>query len=351
MSKPFYLLTPRPTPESLSIVIPVYNEQEVLPLLLERLRSLLELLPCAAEIIFVNDGSSDRTLVGLYEASKRESRFKVLGLARNFGHQLAATAGLDAARGEVVVLMDADLQDPPELVLKMMDEYQLGYDVVYARRIGREGESRFKRFSAWLFYRMMKVLVYKDLPADVGDYRLISRRCLAALTEMRETHRFLRGMVSWVGFPQIAVEFVRCNRAAGETKYPFSKMLKFAWTAAVSFSPLPLRLSLFIGASLFIVGFLFSLFALVELVMGIYLVPGWTSLIILNCLCSGAILLGIGVLGEYVARIFEEMKGRPLYVVCDRLNLDEAPASPASAAQAGRPSGQPTGTVDRGPSR
>ena len=170
--------------------------------------------------------------------------------------------------------MDADLQDPPEIICEMISEYRKGYDVVYALRIKREGDTLFKRFSAWLFYRMMRTLVYKDLPSDVGDYRLISRRCLRALSSMRETHRFLRGMVSWVGFPQTAVPFVRANRAAGQTKYPLSKMLKFAWTAAVSFSPLPLRLSLIAGGCLFAIGFLYTLYAIARLALGLYLVPG-----------------------------------------------------------------------------
>jgi dolichol-phosphate mannosyltransferase len=330
MKRTFHILTPRDLPRTLSIVIPLYNEEDVLPLLIERLRSLMADLPCPVEIILVNDGSSDRTIAILHEVSREDTRFKVLGLARNFGHQLAATAGLDAARGDAVVLMDADLQDPPKLVGEMIVEYRKGYDVVYALRVKREGDTVFKRFSAWLFYRMMRALVYKDLPADVGDYRLISRRCLDALSSMRETHRFLRGMVSWVGFPQTAVPFVRAHRAAGQTKYPLSKMLRFAWTAAVSFSPLPLRLSLIVGGSLFVIGFLYTLYAIGRLLLGYYLVPGWTSVIILNCLTGGTILLGIGVLGEYVARIFEEIKARPLYIVSDTLNMGDTLASQES---------------------
>jgi polyisoprenyl-phosphate glycosyltransferase len=323
MSKTFYVFTPREIPGLLSIVIPLYNEEEVLPMLAERLRTLMSDLPCPVEIILVNDGSADRTIAMAYDLAREDTRFKVVGLARNFGHQLAATAGLDAASGDAVVLMDADLQDPPELVKDMIVEYCKGYDVVYARRIKREGETLFKKLSAWLFYRMMRTLVYKDLPTDVGDYRLVSRRCLNALNSMREVHRFLRGMVSWVGFPQTAVEFKRANRAAGQTKYPLSKMLKFAWTAAVSFSPLPLRLSLVVGGFLFVVGGLYTLFSIVRLVLGMPLVRGWTSLIVLNSLSSGAILLGIGVLSEYVARIFEEIKGRPIYIVSDTVNLEK----------------------------
>jgi len=335
MSETYHVLTPRERPELLSLVIPIYNEEEVLPLLIERLRQLLETLPCPAEVVFVNDGSSDRSIVGLHQASQDDSRFKTINLARNFGHQIASTAGLDAAQGDAVVLMDADLQDPPELILEMLAKYREGYDVVYAQRTGREGETLLKRFTAWLFYRLMRALVYKDLPPDVGDYRLVSRRCLDALNQMRETHRFLRGMVSWVGFSQTAVRFVRPKRVAGQTKYPMKKMLMFAWTAAVSFSPLPLRLSFVAGILIFSVGVLYAIYALAEMILGIPLVRGWTSVIILNCIGSGVILLGIGVIGEYIARIFEEIKGRPLYVVSDRFNCAAAKAEVAPGERKG----------------
>ncbi len=327
-----YILSPREPLKTLSIVIPIYNEEEVIPLLHRAMVSLLDRLPCATEVILVNDGSSDNSIFELRHIAERDTRFKVISLARNFGHQIAATAGLDGARGEAIVLMDADLQDPPELVLEMIAEYEKGYDIVYAKRSSREGESFFKRWSAWLFYRLMRGLIHKDLPTDVGDYRLTSRRCLDALQSMRETHRFLRGMVSWIGFPQTYVSFKRAPRAAGQTKYPLSRMLKFAWTAAVSFSPLPLRLSFFVGAVLFAVGLAYGAYALVRLALGLYLVPGWTSLIILNCLSSGAVMLGIGIVGEYVARIFEQMKARPLYVVSDRFNLEEDLELPARHA-------------------
>jgi polyisoprenyl-phosphate glycosyltransferase len=322
LGKTAYILTPREVPKLFSLVIPIYNEQEVLPILVARLEELMAKLPCPVEVILVNDGSRDNSVHQLYELSQRDKRFKVLCFARNFGHQIAATAGLDAASGDAVVLMDADLQDPPELIFDMLTRYREGYDVVYAQRVKRTGETLFKRWSAWLFYRMMATLVYKDLPTDTGDYRLVSRRCLNALLEMRETHRFLRGMVSWVGFPQIAQPFVRAPRAAGETKYPLSKMLTFAWTAAVSFSPTPLRASFLAGFLLIALGLGYGVFALVRVMLGLYIVRGWASLILLNCLTAGALMISIGVLGEYVARIFEEIKGRPLYIVSDRFNFD-----------------------------
>jgi glycosyltransferase involved in cell wall biosynthesis len=323
MSETFHVLMPRDPPRLLSIVIPIYNEQDAIPFLIEKLKELLDHTPAKAEVVLVNDGSSDSSISLLVEVAAHDRRFKVLSLARNFGHQAAATAGLDVATGEVVVLMDADLQDPPELVLSMIEEYQKGYDVVYAQRIGREGEGILKRMTAWLFYRLMKSVVYKELPPDVGDFRLVSRRCLNALNAMRETHRFLRGMVSWVGFPQTAVTFVRPARIAGQTKYPLRRMLLFAWTAALSFSPLPVRISFVLGAALFSLGGAYAAYALFRVVFGMYLVPGWASLIMMNCLTAGAIMMGLGVIGEYVARIFEEVKNRPLYIVSYRTNFED----------------------------
>jgi dolichol-phosphate mannosyltransferase len=322
MPQPYYVLKPRPAPGLLSVVVPIYNEEEVIPLLIERLEKVLAAIGLEWEAILVNDGSSDRGVELLLAAARRDARFKVISLARNFGHQIAATAGLDAARGDAVVLMDADLQDPPEAIGEMLVKYREGYDVVYAKRVARRGESWFKRLTAWAFYRIMRLLVYPDLPADVGDFRLMSRRCLNALNAMRETHRFLRGMVAWVGFPQTVVPVVRGERAAGRSKYPLRKMLRFAWTAAVSFSPVPLRVAFVLGALLFSVGLIYTAYAIVELMAGVKLVRGWTSLVLLNCLGSGAIMIGIGVLGEYIARIYEHVKARPLYLV-ERSSTDE----------------------------
>jgi dolichol-phosphate mannosyltransferase len=251
---------------------------------------------------------------------EEDARVTLLNLARNFGHQAAVTAGLDHATGDAIVVMDADLQDPPEVIHQMLAEYCRGYDVVYGKRIARNGETLFKRWSAWAFYRIMRTMIHRDLPKDVGDFRLISRRCLDAVASMRETHRFLRGMISWAGFPQTAVTYARDARAAGVTKYPMWKMLRFAWTAAVSFSPLPLRLSFGLGVLLALVGGAQAVNGLVQYALGLYIVPGWTSLMVVVCLIGSAILISIGVLGEYVGRIFEESKGRPLYIVADAVN-------------------------------
>jgi dolichol-phosphate mannosyltransferase len=325
MSQPTnFVLEARTYPSRISLVIPIYNEAEVLPLLRERVSRFAESVPTELEILLVNDGSSDRSLPLLLDWSKADARVKIVNFARNFGHQIAVTAGLDHATGEAVVVMDADLQDPPEVIHDMLFQYCRGFDVVYGRRKSRKGETPFKRLTAWAFYRLMKALIHPDLPADVGDFRLISRRCLSALSQMRETHRFLRGMISWVGFPQTAVEYERDARAAGVTKYPLRRMLRFAWTAAVSFSPLPLRISFAFAAILAVIAFTQAVNAIVRTLLGLYTVPGWTSLMVVLCLIGSAILVSIGVLGEYVARIFEENKHRPLYVVTEVISESSA---------------------------
>lgn len=322
MSQTFHHLEPRAFPRLLSLVIPMYNEQEMLPILRARLKELQASLPCATELVIVNDGSSDATLSLLLDWAKVDRSVKVIGLARNFGHQPAVTAGMDMARGEAIVVMDADLQDPPEVIQQMLVEYRKGYDVVNAQRAQREGETIFKRATAWGFYRFMNRFVHRDLPPDTGDFRLISRAVLEALKSMRETHRFIRGMVAWSGFAQTSVKFSRPPRAAGETKYSLSKMIKFAWTAACSFSTAPLRLGLFFGSIVGLFGFGVGLWAVITKMFG-YTERGWTSLMAVVCLVGGAILFGLGVLGEYIGRIFEEVKGRPLYVVSKQYNLHD----------------------------
>ncbi len=335
---PHFRLTPRRYPNTVSVVIPVYNEAEVLPLLRQRLEIFWNNLAAEAQLIVVNDGSADRSLDFLLHWAEEDGRVTILNLARNFGHQAAVTAGLDHATGDVVVIMDADLQDPPEVIHDMVEEYCRGYDVVYGRRAGRQGESGFKRLTAWMFYRLMRGLIHPDLPADVGDFRLISRRSLDAVASMRETHRFLRGMVAWVGFPQTEVAYTREPRAAGATKYSVAKMLLFAWSAAISFSPLPLRLSFGLGVLLGLTAITQGVNALVRAALGLYNVPGWTSLMVVVCLIGSAVLISIGVLGEYVARIFEETKRRPLYIVADAVNArTDTPALPtAELAQTAR---------------
>lgn len=330
-------LRPRPDPALLSIVVPCYNEEPGLPLLQAEITRFIDGTPYACEVVLVNDGSADRTVELLADWSARDARIKVLSLSRNFGHQLAATAGVDHAAGDAVVLIDADLQDPLDVIHDMVAQYRNGYDVVCGQRTFRAGENLFKRATAWAFYRLMQFFFLKSLPRDVGDFRLMSRRCVDSLRSMRELHRFLRGMVAWVGYPQICVRYERGARAAGETKYPLRKMIALAWTAAVSFSPLPLRISFFAAGVMALLAVEEAVRALIAHFHG-RTVPGWTSLMIVICLSNTAFLTILGVLGEYVAKIFEEEKGLLLYIVADAWNISqrselEAAKAPEAAAK------------------
>ncbi|GBF48785.1 glycosyltransferase [Leptospira ryugenii] len=326
----YYSLKKRKNPNLLSLVIPCYNEEKALPFLRSSLEKVIPTFPCKSEIILINDGSTDRTIEELVKWASSDKKVKIINFARNFGHQIAVTAGMDFATGDAVVIMDADLQDPPEVIWEMLAKYREGFDVVYGKREERVGESWFKLASAWLFYRLMKILVHKDLPLDSGDFRLISRPCLDAIKLMREKHRFLRGMGAWVGFPQTPVIYKRAARSAGETKYPLRKMLTLAMNAAISFSPLPLRLSLSLGIIIAITGFIIGLTAVIKAWMhysGLYpnLVynPGWATIVALLCIIGGSILISIGILGEYIARIFEEVKSRPLYIIESTYNFNQ----------------------------
>jgi len=313
-------LKPRSNPALLSIVIPCYNEEEIVPLLRPQLTNFLDHSPYPCEVIAVNDGSSDQTIELLTDWCKADKRIKVLSLSRNFGHQYAATAGIDYAAGDAIVLIDSDLQDPLDVIHQMVEQYRKGYDVICGQRVARSGESVFKKFTAWFFYRCMRVFFLKTLPQDVGDFRLMSRRCVESLRSMRELHRFLRGMVAWVGYPQVCVPYERGPRVAGATKYPLRKMIRLAWTAAVSFSALPLRISFFGAGIMTLVAIEEAVRALIEHFSG-KTVPGWTSLMLVLCLSNAALMIAVGILGEYVGRIYEEGKGRPLYVVADTWNL------------------------------
>ena len=259
----------------------------MIPLLRKSLTAFVDKLPMKFEIILVDDGSGDDSLAQISAWAGEDPRVKVLGLAREFWAPGRGHMGLDAALGDATIIMDADLQDPPEVVLDMVREYCNGYDVVYGQRFSRQGETLLKRFTAWAFYRLMRTFVQKDLPPDSGDFRLISRPCLDALKSMRETHRFLRGMVSWVGFQQKAVKFERPPRAARETKYHLFKMLRFAFTAAVSFSPAPLRLSFALGFLVAMSGMAIGVYAVYRRLAGLYVEPGWASIIMVVCLVGG----------------------------------------------------------------
>lgn len=312
-----------PRPE-VSLVIPIYNEEEVLPRLDERLAQLLEKLGVSCEVVFVDDGSKDRSMELLRAMVAREPRYRALSFSRNFGHQRAITCGMDATRGKAVVVMDADLQDPPEVILEMLAKWREGYDVVYGRRRSREGETWFKLVTAKIFYRLFAAMIPIEVPLDAGDFRLMSRRVIVAMHELRETHRFVRGLVSWVGFKQTAVEYDRAARAAGETKYPLRKMIAFAFDGIASFSILPLRLATYMGVLVGAASVLYAISAVIAHFGFNATVPGWTTTVVLMSALSSVQLIVIGVLGEYVGRIYEEVKGRPLYIVGERVRHRKA---------------------------
>jgi dolichol-phosphate mannosyltransferase len=294
----------------------------MVPHLLSTLRSILAPLACEYEIVFVNDGSKDATLQLLVDAAASDYRIKVVGLSRNFGQQIAITAGLDMACGDAVIVMDADLQDPPDLIPRMLELYEQGYDVVSPQRVSREQDGVLKRATARGFYWVMKRIDPRFLP-EVGDFRLLSSAALTVIRQYRERHRFLRGLIASMGLKEAVIPFDRKSRIAGQTKYPMSKMLKFAWTAITSFSGLPLRLVMGMGFILTALAFLGTLYVLYSALVLHDVVPGWTSMIVVQTIFSGAILISVGVVGDYVSRIYEEMKGRPLYIVNEAVNLDE----------------------------
>jgi glycosyltransferase involved in cell wall biosynthesis len=303
----------------ISLVLPVYNEQEVLPLVLPRMAELVAQLPAPTEVIFVNDGSRDGSRAILAEAAKQYAWLRVVDFSRNFGQQLAITAGLDLAQGDAVVVMDADLQDPPEVVLQMVEQYRAGYDVVYAQRLERHGETWLKKLTATAFYRLMTTFVNRDLPENVSDFRLMSRPVIDALRQLREQHRFMRGLVTWLGFRQTAVQFVRPARAAGETKYSLFKLAALAWQAIVSFSNWPLRAALPVGGALVAIGLLATLASGAAWFNGTG--NGWFVVAALQLILSGTTLAAIGVMGDYLGRMYDEVRGRPLYVVRELINF------------------------------
>lgn len=306
----------------LSLVIPVLNEEEVLPILVRHLDPVLSCLGCDYEIIFVSDGSTDQTPDILRKMCIADRRIKMLSFSRNFGHQIAITAGIDFANGDAVVVMDADLQDPPDVLVDMVRLYEEGYEVVSAQRVSRATDTVFKRTTAALFYWLMKSLVDPRLTPQVGDFRLFSRQAVNVIRGFREQHRFMRGMVAWCGLREAVVPFERRERVAGETKYSLRRMLKLAWTAITSSSGLPLRLTLPLGLLVTASGCLYLCYALYAAFVLQRTVPGWTSLVVLQVAFAGVMLVAIGVLGDYVGRIYEEIKGRPLYVVDDAINVD-----------------------------
>ncbi|MDJ0510718.1 MAG: glycosyltransferase family 2 protein [Crocosphaera sp.] len=306
----------------ISIIVPCYNEQEVIQITHNRLVSVLEEITPQFELIYIDDGSQDETANHLQQIQQRDQRVKVVLLSRNFGHQMAVTAGLDHVSGDAVVLIDADLQDPPEVIREMVNYWYEGYDVAYGVRTDRQGETPFKLWSAKAFYRIMNHLSDVAIPLDTGDFRLMDRRVVEALKMMPERDRFLRGMVSWVGFRQIAVPYQRSPRFAGVSKYPLFKMIRFAADGILSFSLVPLRVAIWAGILTVALSFLGILYALFVRLFTLSWVPGWTISFIAILFIGGIQLVFLGVIGEYIGRIYREDKRRPLYLVRERLGFE-----------------------------
>jgi glycosyltransferase involved in cell wall biosynthesis len=308
---------------TLSVVIPVYNEADNIRPLFERLVTVLKGLNLSkTELVFVNDGSTDNTISLVKELTSEDVEVRYVDLSRNFGHQIAVTAGLDLCIGDLVVIIDADLQDPPELIAEMVAKAQSGYDVVYARRIKRKGESFLKKATAKLFYRLLSSITSVDIPIDTGDFRIISRRVVEALKLMPEREKFLRGQIAWIGFDQTFVEYERDERVAGSTGYTWRKMLRFALDGITSFSNFPLKMATFSGFVMSCISFLLMLYALYSrFILKVY-EPGWTSLMLSILFIGGIQLLSIGIIGEYVGRISNNVKQRPMYLVKETSNKD-----------------------------
>jgi dolichol-phosphate mannosyltransferase len=300
---------------TLSVVVPLHDEEQSVGPLATRLRDVLDGLGETWEVILVDDGSHDETYRECVELHRSDSRFRVLRLSRNFGHQLALTAGLDAASGDAVVTMDGDLQHPPEVIPELVEQWRNGHAVVYAVMAERHGESRTKDVTARMFYRVLTRLTDVDVPAGAGDFRLVDRSALDAFLRLRESNRYLRGMFSWVGFDQAGVPYVSGPRSAGRSKYTVRRMIRLAVDAIVGFSDRPLRIALNTGFVVSVLSVLFGLSAVISKLAGIFVVPGWTSVMVLVGLVGGVQLVVTGIIGEYVGRIHDEVKGRPLYIV------------------------------------
>jgi glycosyltransferase involved in cell wall biosynthesis len=309
----------------LSVVVPCFNEQDVIATTHARLAAALRAIPGAdPEIIYVDDGSRDRTLELLRGIAASDASVRVIALSRNFGHQKGITAGLESAAGDAVVLIDADLQDPPEVIGEFVSRWRAGVDVAYGVRRHREGESGFKLFTAHLYYRLMGRVSDHEIPFDAGDFRLLDRAVVDALSRMPERDRFMRGMIAWIGFRQEAVQYDRAARAAGETKYPFRRMVRFALDGMFSFSATPLRVATYFGffaSGLAVIGVVYA-FAL--RLSTDTAVPGWATLLIAVLFLGGVQLVSLGVIGEYIARIYGEVKERPLYLVRERIGFDHS---------------------------
>lgn len=306
----------------MSIVVPVYNEEQIIDTLVQRLTAAAEQITPSYEIIFINDGSRDSSLLKLKDACQQNTHLYFISFSRNFGHQIAITAGMDHARGNAIVTIDGDLQDPPELMIQMYQEYLQGSKVVYARRTARKGETFFKLFTAKAFYRLMARLVSFEIPLDVGDYRLISRDVLEYLKKMKEYDKYLRGQIAWLGFSHSFVEYERDERKFGTTNYPFRKMVRLAFNGITGFSDSPLKLATTLGFLVCGISFLIILYALYGYFIEEATVPGWASTIVSITFLGGVQLLSLGIIGEYISRIINNVRNRPLYVI-DQTDVPE----------------------------
>ena len=302
-------------PQLISVIVPVYNERQVLPAFHERATRALESIGgCDYELLFVNDGSSDGSGELLETLAARDPHTRVVQLSRNFGHQIAISAGIDFAGGDCTVVIDADLQDPPEVIAEMVAKWREGFDVVYGVRATRKGETPMKLLTASAFYRLLNRITKISIPVDVGDFRLMSRRATEELRRLREKDRFVRGLVSWIGFQQTGVVYERDHRIAGETKYPYGKMVKFALDGITSFSTVPLKLATWLGYAASGFAFLYMASVFVQKALG-YTIQGWATIMVAMLFLGGVQLICLGIMGEYLGRIFNEIKPRPMYVV------------------------------------
>lgn len=299
----------------ISVIVPIYNEEQIVSELYSRLQRTVSQISKSYELIFVNDGSKDQSLLELLKLSEQDPRVFYINFSRNFGHQIAVTAGLDASNGQAVVIIDGDLQDPPELITDLYAKYKEGYEVVYAKRKERKGESAFKKVTAKLFYRTLKRITAIDIPLDTGDFRLIDRKVVNYLNQMPEQNKFLRGQIAWLGFKQTEVLFNRDKRKYGKTGYSLGKMLRFAMDGITSFSDKPLQLVTKLGFTISFVSFIIILYAIYSHFILDRTITGWTSLIISSMFIGGVQLISIGVIGEYISRINKNVLKRPLYII------------------------------------
>lgn len=306
-----------------SIVVPMYNEEEVIHESYKRLTKVMKSTNESYELIFVNDGSRDKTLELAEELCQKDKCLKVINFSRNFGHQIAVTAGMEYSSGQAVVIIDADLQDPPEVILQMIAKWKEGYDVVYGRRLKRKGETFFKKITAKLFYRFLDSMTSVTMPVDTGDFRLIDRKVCDTMNSLTEKNRYVRGLVSWVGYKQTAVEYVREERFAGETKYPLKKMLKLAADAIMSFSYKPLKIAGLVGTLLSVFSFIYLIVIIWQRLFTNTTVTGWASILAVMLFFNGVTLILHSVTGEYIGRIYEETKNRPLYIVRDTIGFEQ----------------------------